>query len=516
MTSNWDVVVVGAGASGLALAARLADRGATVLVLEAGADFRSVDLHPAWRSPNAVQPYLSGLSSDYLWPDLMAARTDSQQPAPYARGKGVGGSSIVNGQIAIRPPANDFDEWAEAGCKGWGYADVVRYLCRLENDLDFGDADYHGAGGPTPIYRTPLSKWGAVDRGLRSAALERGFAWADDVNAPGATGVSPYPYNALDFHRVTANDAYVEPRREMSNLHIRSGAVVDTIELQGGRATSVVLIDGTRISGGEIVLSGGVVGSAEILLRSGIGPSNELAGLGIRVNQHLPVGQYVQDHPQLHLNVPVRPELAAGVDDRHTNCCVRFSSGIGDADNDLMLISGNQDVSSFYPSGVQAGCGTVDVWLNRANSTGDITLVSRDPSQRARVRQRFLSDAHDMERMKYGVRLTADLLESSGFAEISSESPRNVNQELLQAIEHGDRAFEKYLLDTVTDTAHLTGSCRMGADDADGVVVDSECRVLGVEGLRVVDASILPFCPRSNTYLVSLMLGEVMGDRLDA
>lgn len=515
MSDNWDVVVVGAGASGLATAARLADRGAAVLVLEAGVDFRTTDLAPAWRSPNAVQPYLSGASAEFLWPGLMAERTDNQEPAPYARGRGVGGSSIVNGQIAIRPPANDFDEWAAGGCKGWEYAEVVAYLSRLENDLDFGDASYHGASGPTPIYRTPVPKWGAVDSALRSAALESGFAWADDVNAPGATGVSPYPYNALDFRRVTANDAYVEPRREMANLHIRSRAVVDTVELQGGRATSVVLVDGTKIRGDQIVLSGGVVGSAEILLRSGIGPSDQLAQLGIKVSQHLPVGQNVQDHPQLHLNVPVKPEFAAGPDDRHTNCCVRFSSGIGEADNDLMMISGNQDVSSFYPSGVQPGCGSVDIWLNRAYSTGEITLVSRDPSTRARVRQRFLSDDHDMERMKRGVRVAADLLESSSFAEISAGSPRDVNKELLQSIENGEREFEKYLLDTVTDAAHLSSSCPMGAEGAEETVVDSECRVLGIEGLRVVDASVLPFCPRSNTYLVSLMVGEVMGDRLN-
>ncbi|RYF58121.1 MAG: GMC family oxidoreductase [Comamonadaceae bacterium] len=514
MTETWDVVVIGAGSSGLAMSARLADRGAKVLVLEAGADFRTADLNAAWRSPNAVQPYLSPSSSEYLWPALVATRTDSQDATHYARGKGVGGSSIVNGQIAIRPPANDFDEWAKAGCTGWGYSDVEQYLCRLENDLDFGDANHHGSSGPTPIYRTPLTKWGAIDTALRSAALERGFAWHDDVNAPGATGVSPYPYNALDFRRVTANDAYLEPRRDMPNLQVRSGSLVDRVDVRDGRAKAVVLADGTRIEGEQIVLSGGVVGSAEVLLRSGIGPSEDLRRLDIPVVQDLPVGQYLQDHPQLHLNVMPRPEYAADIDDRHTNCCVRFTTGIGDVDNDVMMISGNQDVSSFYPSGVLAGCGSVDVWVNRAYSFGSLTLNSRDPEQRARVRQGFLSEAQDMERMKYGVREVLEILATQSFADISAESPRHVNKELFEAIDQGEAAFEKFLLDTVTDAAHGTGTCRMGSENDNDVVVDSQCRVLGIDRLSVVDASILPFCPRSNTYLVSLMVGEVMGDRL--
>ncbi len=174
-------------------------------------------MHEAWRSPNPIRALLDPTATENLvWSGLDAARTEKQEPAPYWRGRGVGGSSSINGQIAIRPPVEDFDDWVSWGCAGWGPDDVLPYFAKLEDDEEYGDEAYHGRGGPTPICRMPQENWGSVDTALSTAALSAGHAWAPDVNAPHAIGVSPYPINSRSGRRVSVNDAYLEAARESS------------------------------------------------------------------------------------------------------------------------------------------------------------------------------------------------------------------------------------------------------------------------------------------------------------
>lgn len=176
--TGWDIIVVGAGSAGAALAARSAERGKRVLLLEAGPDYRSARMHEAWRSPNPVRALLDPAAVEgMVWMGVTSSRTDGQAPAPYWRGRGVGGSSSINGQIAIRPPMDDFDDWAAAGCAGWSWRDVLPYFAKLEDDEEFGDEPYHGRGGPTPIFRMPRERWGGVDAALAAAALAAGHAW---------------------------------------------------------------------------------------------------------------------------------------------------------------------------------------------------------------------------------------------------------------------------------------------------------------------------------------------------
>ncbi|WP_433445274.1 aldehyde dehydrogenase family protein [Nonomuraea sp. CA-141351] len=204
---GWDIIVVGAGSAGAPLAVRSAERGKRVLLLEAGPDYRSAQMHEAWRSPNPVRALLDPSATEGLvWMGVNSSRTDKQAQAPYWRGRGVGGSSSINGQIAIRPPMEDFDDWAAAGCAGWSWQDVLPYFAKLEDDEEFGDEPYHGRGGPTPIFRMPRDRWGGADSALCAAALAAGHPWAPDVNAPHASGVSPYPINSRAGRRVTVEE----------------------------------------------------------------------------------------------------------------------------------------------------------------------------------------------------------------------------------------------------------------------------------------------------------------------
>ncbi|WP_245607413.1 GMC family oxidoreductase [Pseudonocardia spinosispora] len=508
----WDLIVVGAGSSGAALAARCASAGRRVLLLEAGIDFRSAALPEEWRSPNPMNGLLSPTIGDYLWPGLDATRTEWQEPYLYWRGRGVGGSSTVNGQIAIRPPMDDFDSWPA----GWRPADVLPHFVALESDQDFAAETYHGGDGPTPVYRAPVAAWGAVDEALRGAALAHGFEWAPDVNAPGATGVSPYPINSRDGRRVSTNDAYLEPARELATLEVRGGCLVDTVVFDGTRAVGVRLAGGEVLHADQVVLSAGVIASPTILLRSGIGPADALRALGVEVRADLPVGRGMQDHPMVMAGVPLLPGHAAGPEDRHTNCCVRYDSGTGGLGNDMMLVALNQNLLAMSSADMRAGAGGIGVWVNQVFSRGSVELTGLDPATLPVVRENMLSDERDLARLRDGARLLAKLIDSAPVRAVCGDDPWQapVNHPLRAALDGSDTDLDRHLRATAVDTQHGTSTCRMGSPSDATTVVDPDCRVLGVEGLRVVDASIFPSVPRANTNLTAIMVGELMADRL--
>jgi choline dehydrogenase len=503
------VVVVGAGSAGAALAARLSERPAIdVVLLEAGPAGWSADLDEALRSPNPGR----GLRavSEATWPDVVARRTRVQEPYRYWRGRGLGGTSAVNGQLALRPAPEEFDRWPA----GWQWDDVLPAFVRLEDDRQFGHEPYHGVGGPLPIHRAPRHEWEPVDRALQGAALAAGHPDCADHNAPTGTGVSPFAAKRPDDRRISTNEGYLEPAAGRPNLRIIGDALVDRVLVDAtGAATGVAV----SVAGGApeiveadvVVLAAGAIHSPAILQRSGIGPADDvLRPLGIDVVVDLPVGASVMEHPIAFCVLRLREEgRASSLDVRHTNVTVRYTSGLADGRrNDLMIIGNN------LVGGDEAGrrAGIIGVALEEARSRGTVHITTVDPGVDPAIELGMLDgdDGGDLVRLRDGARRVFDLVRHPAVRAITDEvtAGRSTRIEDLD----DDASLDRWLRREVIDGNHAAASCPMGP------VLDAGCRVHGVDGLRVIDASSFAVIPAANPHLAVVMLGEVMADRLAA
>ncbi len=546
--AEFDYVVAGAGSAGCALAARLCEKpDVRVALVEAGGARRSLFSrmpagngflfgHPEydWRHQSAPQPGLGG------------------RRVYYPRGRGVGGSSLLNGMIYVRGHPSDYDGWSDMGLEGWSYAETLPYFRRAEGAAHQADSPYHGADGP--LRTEPARGWDRVSEAFAAACGQAGASWTDDFNGVRQEGVGRFDTTVARGVRQSAAAAYLDPPPR--NLALFADTRALAVEFEGGRAVGLRTSQGTLLARREVALCLGSFGSPQMLMLSGIGPGSHLQGLGIPVLMDMPgVGANLKDHPNMPMQYGMRdPRLSAARHQRLDRALwlglrwLLFRSGPGAAPFWSVglfhsLHSGGEEKDSGRPDlevyctpmfvreeeaggswsvrdllnvgrsifarGKTAAPGMqIDVNLLRPGSSGTVRLASPCPSDPPVIDPNWFADESDLAKLMKGVRHMRRVMAQPAFAEIA-------DGEISPGAEaKDDETLAESVRRLVTTGHHPVATCRMGPGGDPSAVLDATLRVRGVEGLRVVDASSFPQQIRGNPNAPVIMLAEKAADMM--
>ena len=524
--ATFDYIIVGAGSAGCVLANRLTeDPRCRVLLLEAGGE----DDSPLIKMPGA---YMMLQDSAFDW----AYRTVPQihlggRRIFSPRGRVLGGSSSINHGVYMRGNRRDFDRWRDLGNPGWGYADVLPYFKRAEDNRDIHDR-WHGQGGPLTVTSAPTLH--PLVAPYLAAAQQAGLPLNPDFNGAEQDGCGLCQRTIKDGSRCSAAEAYLRPAMSRPNLTVTTHAYATRLLADDKRSISTVeYIQGSQHhqarAGVEVVLSGGAFNSPHLLLLSGIGPARELEKLGIEVLHDLPgVGKNLQDHLGVRIGCEINQPLSfpalpgpakeaamaeyarsrtGPMAGNHIDAGAFATRAPGEVWPALQLF-----FLPFLPNAYpEAGPGAVHgigftSYVTRPCSTGEVTLSSPDPLHRPVINPNYLSDPEDMRVLMAGVRWNLKILAGSAF------EPFRARTTFPDALESDDDALRAFIRREGTTYWHVSGTCKMGADNS--AVVDAELRLRGLEGLRVVDVSVMPHVVGANTNAAVIMIAEKASDMI--
>jgi 5-(hydroxymethyl)furfural/furfural oxidase len=564
----YDCIIVGGGSAGSVLAHRLSARSTNrILLCEAGQDT------PPGNEPPEILDSYSGVAyfdPRFHWTELkvttqVISHNNPQAERPplrkYEQARVLGGGSSINGQLANRGSPTDYDEWEARGATGWSWNDVLPYFRKVERDLDF-NGPFHGKDGRIPVRRIPQPHWTAHSQAVAEACKLAGFAFLPDQNGEFVEGYFPVTHSNQAEQRVSAAMGYLDREtRSRDNLAISTNTEVTELLFEGTRCAGVkAQVDGRDVEfrGREVVLSCGAIHSPAHLLRAGIGPVGHLKDLGIPILMGLEgVGQRLMDHPSIALSSFVRRGARMNAHTRrHIQLGLRYSSGLPGVPKGDMFVA-VLSKSAWHAVGAQIA--SLLTFVNKTYSeTGQVKLASRDPHTEPVVEFNLLSDRRDLDRLMSGFRKMAELQISAPVRAVTDKpfpasysvrvrkigvinAKNRILTTIAAALMDGPAALRHYVIDNFVvegftfdqvmndDEAleafvrkatigvwHASCTCRMGRDDDPMSVVDNQGRVRGVQGLRVVDASIFPVVPCANTNFPTLMVAEKIAEAMQS